>query len=104
MALYTVNVTTSAKNDLNDVFLYIAVDLLSPETAEKIIIAIEEAVKSLSYMPHKHALVDDERLAAMGYRKLVIKNYITFFTIEEEAKTVNVKRILYARRNWLHIL
>ena len=66
--------------------------------------AIEEALADLADMPYKHSLVVDERLAAMGYRKLHIKNYIAFYTIDEEAAAVNVERVLYARRDWLRVL
>jgi toxin ParE1/3/4 len=48
--------------------------------------------------------VADERLAAIGYRKLIVKNYIIFFSIDEKAKVVDVERILYGRRNWRAIL
>ena len=55
-------------------------------------------------MPQKCPLVRDERLASIGYRKLLVKNYVVFFTIDEKAKVVDVERILYARRDWLRIL
>jgi plasmid stabilization system protein ParE len=45
-----------------------------------------------------------ERLASMGYRKLQVKNYIAFFTINEKDGVVDVERILYTRRDWLRIL
>jgi plasmid stabilization system protein ParE len=65
---------------------------------------IEEALVGLADMPHRCPPVTDERLASMGYRKLIINNYIAFFTIDEKAKVVDVERILYVRRDWLHIL
>lgn len=40
----------------------------------------------------------------LGYRKLIVKNYIVFFTIDEPNKVVDVERILYGRRDWLRIL
>jgi plasmid stabilization system protein ParE len=55
-------------------------------------------------MPQKCPPVTDERLAVMGYRKLLVKNYIVFFTIDEQSKIVDVERILYARRDWHYIL
>jgi plasmid stabilization system protein ParE len=48
--------------------------------------------------------VRDERLAVMGFRILLIKNYIAFYTIDEPNKIVNVERILYGRRDWQRIL
>ncbi|WP_083809940.1 type II toxin-antitoxin system RelE/ParE family toxin [Mahella australiensis] len=48
--------------------------------------------------------MDDERLASLGYRKLIVKNYVVFFTIDEKSKVVDIARILYARRDWLRVL
>jgi plasmid stabilization system protein ParE len=55
-------------------------------------------------MPQKSPAVRDDRLVSMGYRKLLIKNYVVFFTIDEQSQVVNLERILYARRDWLRIL
>ena len=104
MAIYDVQHTESSERDMLDILRYIAVDLKEPETALRMVDTIDKAVESLYTMPHRCALVDDERLAAMGYRKLVIKNYIAFFTIDEDANVVNIERVLYARHDWLNIL
>lgn len=34
------------------------------------------------------------------FRKLIIKNYIAFYRINEDEKTVNVERILYGGTDW----
>ena len=104
MEQYNIRHTKSALRDLDGILQYISIELEAPETALKMIETIEHSIGNLSYMPHRCALVDDERLAAMGYRKLIIKNYIAFFTIEELTLTINIERILYARRDWLNIL
>ncbi len=104
MARYDVVYTRSARNDLADILRYIAVTLTEPSTAQRMLATITRAIASLASMPQKCPLVDDERLAYLGYRKLHIKNYIAFFSIDEETRTVNVERILFARRDWLHIL
>lgn len=104
MAKYRVNVSEPAENDLRDIICYISAQLSAPTTALKMINTLEDAIASLADMPQKCSLVTDDRLASMGYRKLVVKNYITFFTIDEQSKTVDIERILYARRDWLRIL
>jgi len=104
MAGYRVDVSEPAENDLRDIVRYISATLDAPITALKMMDTIEEAVGGLADMPQKYPLVTDERLAAMGYRKLIVKNYIAFFTIDERNKVVDVERILYARRDWLRIL
>ena len=104
MVRYDVRHAEPVENDLTDILRYIAVELNEPSAALRMVETIDKAIENLSIMPYKCPLVDDERLAAMGYRKLPIKNYLAFYTIDEEAQTVNVERILYARRDWLHIL
>jgi len=104
MQKYRVDVSEPAENDLRDIVRYISSQLSAPMTALKMMDTIEEAIADLADMPHSCPPVTDERLASMGYRKLIIKNYIAFFTIDEKAKVVDVERILYKRRDWLHIL
>jgi len=105
MAKYRVDVSEPAENDLRDIVRYISAQLSAPMTALKMMDTIEEAIiTGLAVIPQKCPLVTDERLAMMGYRKLLVKNYIIFFTIDEKSKVVDVERILYARRDWLHIL
>jgi len=104
MARYKIDITEPAEDDLRDIIRYISAQLEAPITAENILDAIVSAVEGLSYMPGNKPLVSDERLASLGYRKLIVKNYIIFFTIDEINKVVNIERILYARRDWLRIL
>lgn len=104
MIRYGVYISEPAEADILDVFKYIASQLNSPVSALNMVDAIEEALNSLEEMPYRYPPVSDERLAAMGYRKLTLKNYIIFFTVDEESKVVDIERILYARRDWLSIL
>ena len=66
--------------------------------------SIEKALTGLTHMPHRYSLVDDKYLSAMGYRMLPVKNYLAFFTVDEDTGIVYIERVLYARRDWLHIL
>lgn len=104
MAEYKVDVTEPAEYDLRDIVRYISAQFLAPMTAAKILDDVWKALAGLMEMPQKYPPVTDERLALAGYRKLLLRNYIAFFTIDENAKVVNVERILYARRDWLSIL
>ena len=104
MAEYRVDVSVPAENDLRDIVRYISAQFAAPMTAARMLDDIETALAGLVEMMQKSPSVTDERLAAMGYRKLLVKNYIAFFTIDEKAKVVDVERILYARRDWLIIL
>ena len=104
MAKYRVDISEPAEEDLRDIVRYISAQLSVPMTAIKMIEAIEEALSKLSDMPRGYPLLRDERLASMGYRRVDIKNYTAFFTINEKEKVVDVERILYARRDWSNLL
>lgn len=104
MVKYRVDVFEPAENDLRDIVRYIASQLSAPISALQMMELLEEAMVGLSDMPQRCPLVADERLSQMGYRKLIVKNYVVFFSIDEKNKVVDVERILYGRRDWLRIL
>lgn len=104
MANYRVDISEPTENDLRDIVRYISAQLSAPMTALKMMDTVEEAIMGLAVMPQKCPPVNDERLAMMGYRKLLVKNHIVFFAIDEKSRIVDVERILYARRDWHHIL
>ncbi len=104
MVKYKIFISGPAENDLYGIIRYISVQLSAPMTALKMADTIEKAIKDLAVMPQKYQYITDERLAAMGYRKLPVKNYIVFFTVNEKSKVIDIERILYARRDWQHIL
>lgn len=104
MDKYRIDISEPAENDLRDIVRYIAAQLSAPLTALKMMDLVEEAIMGLAILPKKCSPVIDERLALMGYRKLLVKNYVVLFTIDEKAKVVDIERILYARRDWRQIL
>ncbi|MCL2638510.1 MAG: type II toxin-antitoxin system RelE/ParE family toxin [Oscillospiraceae bacterium] len=104
MENYKIDVSKPAENDLRGIISYISTNLCEPEIAVKTSHIIEKSIKELEHMPQKYPLVADDLLAAEGFRKFIIKNYIVFFTIDELEKTVNVERVLYARRDWVKII
>lgn len=101
MAKYSVDLSEAAEKDLIDIVKYIASQLSSPMSAYHMMEIFEEAMVSLSDSPQRCPLIADERLSQLGYRKLIAKNYIVFFSVDEKNRVVNVERILYARRDWL---
>lgn len=104
MAEYRVDISKPAENDLSEIVRYIASQLYAPISAIRMMELLEEAMAGLSDMPQRCPLVADERLSRMGYRKLTIRNYVVFFSIDEREKVVDIERILYGRRDWLRIV
>ena len=55
-------------------------------------------------MPLRYGLVDDAYLRRKKFRKCLVKNYIIFYKVNKENKTVMIHRILHARQKWIDIL
>lgn len=104
MEKYRVEISEPAENDLQAIVRYISTQLSAPITAVEMVDTFEVALATLTKMPQRYPLVSDDSLASMGYRKVLIKNYIVFFIVDDRSRTVDVHRILYARRDWLRLL
>lgn len=104
MSIYNIQITEPAEKDLYEIGVYISKELLEPEVAKKVVLRIAKGISTLEEMPLRNALVADERLAYKGIRKIIVDNYIVFYIITEEDKTVTIIRILYSRRDWLNLL
>ena len=101
---YRVIVTEPAENDMMDIHSYISTELNSPIAARNMILNVRKMLRTLSFSPQGLPKVRDDRLAGKGCRGIGIKNYVAFYTIDEQSKTVNVERILCGRRDWQRIV
>ncbi len=102
--MYNIVVTEPAQKDLEDAVSYISNELKNKHAALRLLEQVEKEVRSLSEMPERYKLVEDEILARAGFRFIVIRNYLLFYIVRNDTKTVVVQRFLYARRDWLNIL
>ena len=104
MDVFEVSISEHAENDLRDIASYISTQLNAMTTALSMVRTIKDAITKLQTDALIYPLVRDDRLAALGYRPLVVKNYIAFYVVNEKEKTVDVDRILYGRRDWKNVL
>ena len=96
--------TGITQKDLQNAVSYISNELKNKQAASNLIDLVEETVKSLTDMPERYAVVDDEILSREGFRFIQIKNYLLFYVVRKETQTVVIQRFLYARRDWMNIL
>ena len=100
MEKYKVQLSNKAKDDYKSIISYIRYELLEPNIAEKYAELIRNELNSLEYQPQKFAVIDYDIIKKYSFRKLIIKNYIAFYRINEDEKIVNVERILYNGTDW----
>lgn len=78
--------------------------MLEPSIAQNYAQLIKNKIKSLEYYPQRFPTIDYDLIKKYNFRKLIIKNYIVFYRINEKEKIVNVERILYGGTNWTNKL
>ena len=100
METYKIKIFPTAKQDLEEVIGYL--NTLSPDATSKYYDLLVEEIASLSKMPERCPKPKDLALAAKGYRYLIVKNYLVFYVIIGD--TVQIRRILYARRDYRALL
>ena len=100
MEQYEVHIFPTARQDLLDVIGYL--NTLSPDTALAYFDRLTGEIASLSVMPERCPRPRDLALAAKGYRYLVVGNYLVFFVVA--GTVVQIRRILYARRDYKQLL
>lgn len=91
--------TFQARQDLKNIYAYIAYTLIAPEAAENLINEIMRNVSTLDSMPERNPLYRNEPWHSRGVRYLPVRKYLIFYTVSAEDDTVFVSRILYSGRD-----
>jgi len=100
MERYELKIFPLAEQDLKDIIDYL--NDLSPQVALKIYDEIIENISSFEKMPMRCPLVKNTVLRAKEYRMLMVHNFIVFYVVS--GKTVQIRRILYGRRQYEFLL
>lgn len=95
-------ISPEAKKDLAEIKDYISQELGNPQAALNLASKIMEKIRGLSVHPEIGASLSSIVDIQTDYRFLVCANYLVFYRCEDG--NVFVSRILYGRRNYLHLL
>ena len=101
---YRVKIGAQAQADITDIMRYIGQVLLEPRTAGNLYRLLKEEILSLKQMPERYPYEDDDRLRALGIRKLLVKNYKVLYFVDTERQLVQVARVVYAGRDISRLL
>ncbi len=97
--IFNVVYTSEARQDLRDIYEYIAYELLVPEIASGQVDRIMKAVRSLEQMPMRYRLYEEEPWHSQGLRFLPVDNYLIFYLSDETNNVVNIIRVMYGGRD-----
>jgi addiction module RelE/StbE family toxin len=97
---YSVVYLKRAQQDLGDIFDYIYRD--SPEGAARFLDEIDKKLGRLARFPTSGSIPKDERLRKLGYRVVVVGEYLAFYRIQKT--TVQIRRVIHGRRRYAFLL
>ena len=98
---YEIELSGKAKEDLKKIVIYIKKNLNEPTIARKYAQLINERIRTLKYIPQRNMIIEDNEIKHLNIRRLLIKNYIAFYRIDESKRIVRIERILYGASNWM---
>ena len=92
---YSVRLLAIAEQDLQETVSYVASENVT--AALSLADRIEKDLLRLASHPYLGRIPEDDKLAGLGYRFLVVENYLIFYTVGE--KTILVHRIIHGARD-----
>lgn len=98
--VYRIQYLSVANRDLIEIMDYIKAD--NPVAALELLDKIDVSVSRLATMPHSGKIPDDARLKAMGYKIIVVGNYLVFYVVI--GNKVEIRRVLHGKRNYSFLL
>ena len=78
--------------DLDSTFEYISHVLCADKAAKELMKEIDDSIMYPEC---------NEPLKSLGYRKIVVKNYILIYEVDDEKKNINLLRIFYGRSDYM---
>jgi plasmid stabilization system protein ParE len=98
--MYSVYITDIAEEDILSTAEHIATILKSPIAANDLLDEIEKHKIPLESTPNMFSFVSDEYFRTKGIKYITVKDYMLFYTVDEDKKTVHIIRFLYGDKDW----
>ena len=97
--MYRYILMPAAIKDVQKIADYIAFELHARESADNLLVAIDEALDRACLFPQSLPLLTDSFFAPYEIRRVLIRKYIAYVIPDEENEVLKVLRILYYRQD-----
>ncbi len=97
---FSIRLLSIAEEDFTEIISFIAADNI--KAAANLADKIEKNLELLADNPLLGKSPSDSDLKLLGYRYLIIENYLIFYTIEK--RTILIHRMLHGARNYKSLL
>lgn len=96
---FEVRLSDQARQDLGDIYDYIAYDLQNPLVAEELLGRLEKAILSLDEMPERYRAYEKEPWHSRRLRVMPVERYIVYYIPDAESHIVRIVRVMYGGRD-----
>lgn len=100
MKKYVVEVSETAKKDLENIISYLRYNLSGDIIADKYKILFKQELKNLEDLAGSIPILSEELTGHKNIRKINVRNYIMFYIVDEKNSKALVLRIGHAFMDW----
>ena len=97
--MYNLEFLPIAKNDMLEIIKYISEKLESPVATNNLADDFINAAERLREFPYANNVYSPIKPLDYEYRRMIVKNHLIFYTVDEQNKKVTIMRVIYARRD-----
>ena len=97
--MYSLEYLKVARQDMVEVAKYISKELHDPTAALRLADEMVNSAEELTKFPYSNPVHFTAKPLKREYRKLMVKNYIMFYWIDELEMRVIIARVMYSRRD-----
>ena len=97
--MYNLEFLPIAKNDMLEIIKYISNELKSPVAAQNLAEEFISAAERLCEFPYANNGYTPIKPLEFEYRRIIVNNYLMYYTVDGPNKTVTIMRVIYARRD-----
>lgn len=101
---YQVEFTDTAKEDLRPLAYRLAELSKDKELSKRFVRELQQSCKMLETFPESGAFPRDRILRSSGYRFLVFKDYLTFYTIDKEKRVVYIAAVFNGKKDYMRVM
>lgn len=97
---YTLSFSKDLEKNLEEIFEYIFYTLNAPVAAKYLLKEIDDNIMKLKTFPYMCKALENKELELYQYHKLIVKDFIIIYSIDEQNETVNIVRAFYGASNY----
>jgi len=102
--MYKIEYLPIAQKDMTEIVTYISQELSNTVAANKLAEEMVASAEKLEDFPYANVLYVPIKPLKNEYRKLLVKNFIMFYWVDEDKKTITIARIVYSKRDFSQML